>query len=72
MFTAVLRKSAVCARPFRPFNRLAASDSGATAVEFGLVAAPFLALLVAILQTGIVFFAGRVLDEIAAEASRYL
>jgi Flp pilus assembly protein TadG len=45
---------------------------GATAVEFALVAAPFLALLVAILQAALVFFASRVLDEVTEEASRYI
>ena len=45
---------------------------GATAVEFALVAAPFMALLVAILQSALVFFAGRVLDEVTEEASRYI
>jgi Flp pilus assembly protein TadG len=46
------------------------SDSGATAVEFALVAAPFIALLVAILQTMVVFFAQRLLDEVVSQASR--
>jgi Flp pilus assembly protein TadG len=45
---------------------------GATAVEFALVAAPFLALLVAIIQAALVFFASRVLDEVTEEASRNL
>jgi Flp pilus assembly protein TadG len=72
MFTAILPKLAVRARLFRPINRLAANTSGATAVEFGLVAAPFLALLIALVQTGIVFLAARVLDEAAAESSRYI
>jgi Flp pilus assembly protein TadG len=72
MPTADLRKSAIRAGLCRPFNRLAASESGATAVEFGLVAAPFLAVLVALLQTGMVFFAGRVLDEITDQAGRYI
>jgi Flp pilus assembly protein TadG len=45
---------------------------GATAVEFALVAAPFLALLVAILQAALVFFASRVLDEVTEEAARNL
>jgi Flp pilus assembly protein TadG len=48
------------------------NDRGATAVEFALVAAPFLALLVALFQTAMVFFAGRMLDEITEEASRYV
>jgi Flp pilus assembly protein TadG len=46
------------------------SEEGATAVEFALVATPFVALLVAIIQTMIVFFAQRVLDEVVSEASR--
>ena len=46
------------------------SESGATAVEFALVAAPFIALLVAILQTMVVFFAQRLLDEVVSQASR--
>jgi Flp pilus assembly protein TadG len=72
MITAFLRTLAVRAKLLRPVDRLVRNDSGATAVEFGLVAAPFLALLIALLQTGIVFLAQRVLDEIAAEASRYV
>ena len=47
-------------------------SKGAAAVEFALVATPFIALLVAILQTIIVFFAQRVLDEVTEEASRYI
>ncbi|MBV8696283.1 MAG: pilus assembly protein [Bradyrhizobium sp.] len=46
------------------------ADGGATAVEFALVAAPFIALLVAILQTMVVFFAQRLLDEVVSQASR--
>ena len=57
-------------RPFpRAFFRC---RKGATAVEFALVAAPFLALLVGILQSALVFFASRVLDEVTEEASRNL
>jgi Flp pilus assembly protein TadG len=48
------------------------NTKAATAVEFGLVAAPFLALLVGIIQASLVFFAQRVLDEVTEEASRYL
>ena len=46
--------------------------SGATALEFGLVAAPFIAVLVALLETMLVFFAGRVLDATTEEASRII
>lgn len=58
--------------PLHPFKRLARNERGAAALEFGLVAAPFLALLVALFQTATVFFASRVLDEIVANASRYI
>ena len=52
--------------------RFARSSSGAAAVEFGLVAAPFLVLLIATMETALVFFAGRVLDETTEQASRYI
>jgi len=47
-------------------------EAGATAVEFALVATPFLALLMAIMQTMIAFFAQRALDEVVSEASRVI
>ena len=72
MVTAVLRKLTPRVGQPRAFKSLVRNDGGAAAVEFALVAAPFLALLVAIFQTGIVFFASRVLDEVAAQSSRYI
>jgi Flp pilus assembly protein TadG len=47
-------------------------NRGAAVVEFALVAAPFLALLIALFQTVLVFFAERVLDETTEQASRYI
>ena len=41
-------------------------------MEFALVATPFLAILIAIIQTMIVFFAQRALDEVASESSRLI
>ena len=37
-------------------------QDGAAAVEFALVAAPFLAMVFAIMETAIVFFAGQALE----------
>jgi Flp pilus assembly protein TadG len=54
------------------FGRFFRSNSGVAAVEFGLVAAPFLVLLIAILETALMFFAQRLLDETTEEASRYI
>lgn len=45
-------------------------ERGATTVEFALIALPFLALLIAMLQTALVFFAGQVLQSATTEAGR--
>jgi Flp pilus assembly protein TadG len=45
-------------------------QDGAAAVEFALVAAPFLALLFAIIETALVFFAGQSLEASVAESGR--
>jgi Flp pilus assembly protein TadG len=45
---------------------------GNAAVEFALVAAPFLALTIAILETALVFFAQQVLQTATTEASRLI
>jgi Flp pilus assembly protein TadG len=52
--------------------RLARRSEGNAAIQFGLVAAPFFALLFAIMETAIVFFAGQTLETAAAEAARLI
>ena len=47
-------------------------ERGATAVEFALIAVPFLALLLAMVETALVFFAGQVLQQATTEASRLI
>jgi Flp pilus assembly protein TadG len=46
--------------------------SGAAAVEFAMVAAPFLALVFAIMETAIVFFAGQALETAASDSARLI
>jgi Flp pilus assembly protein TadG len=59
-----------CAPPLlRRF--LSQTDAGAT-LEFGLLAAPFVAGLFAILQTALVFFAGQALETAAAASARLI
>lgn len=72
MLTVMLRRVAIRAPRLPALRRIARNDSGATVVEFALVAAPFLALLIALFQTGIVFLASRILDEVTAESARYI
>jgi len=52
----------------RAVRRLVRRQDGAAMVEFGLVATPFLALLFAILETALIFFAGQALETAVAEA----
>jgi Flp pilus assembly protein TadG len=47
-------------------------ESGATIVEFGIVVFPFLALLFAIIETALVFFAGQVLETAVADSARLI
>ena len=61
----------------RPFasaavRRLLGQQDGAAAVEFALVAAPFLALVFAIMETALVFFAGQTLETAAADSARLI
>jgi Flp pilus assembly protein TadG len=56
--------------PVRAARRFVRQQDGSAAVEFGFVAVPFLALLFAILETALVFFASQTLEAAAADASR--
>jgi Flp pilus assembly protein TadG len=44
-------------------TNLVRADKGAAAVEFAIIAVPFIALLLAILQTGVVLFAAQALES---------
>jgi len=75
MFDAARGKIAVCLRrlmPSRLARRFVRQQDGAAAVEFALVAAPFLALIFAILETAFVFFAGQTLEATAADSARLI
>ena len=53
-------------------RRFRRDETGATAVEFGLVAVPFVALMFAILETALVFFAGQTLETAVSNAARLI
>ncbi len=53
-------------------GRFARRQGGAAAVEFALVAMPFLGLTFAILEAGIVLLAGQTLQTAATEAARQI
>jgi Flp pilus assembly pilin Flp len=52
------------------FRRFRRDGQGATAVEFGLVAVPFFALVFAIIQTALVLYVEEVLQTAVDKASR--
>ena len=56
----------------RRVRRLARQEDGSAAVEFALVATPFLALLFAILETAFIFFASQTLEAAVADSGRLI
>lgn len=58
---------------WRPLlRRFRRSQDGATIVEFGFVAIPFFALLMAIFETALMFWTNQVLEESLSQVSRAL
>jgi len=53
-------------------RRFVRQQDGAAAVEFALVATPFLALTFAIIESALVFFAGQTLEAANADAARLI
>lgn len=53
-------------------GRFLRAERGVAAVEFALVAPPFIALLYAILQTALLFFAQQVLQTATTQAARLI
>lgn len=58
--------------PHKEVPNLAADESGVVAVEFGLIATPFLALLFGILAVGLYFFTQVALENAVVDASRQI
>ena len=54
----------------RVTQRFARDEGGSAAIEFAVVALPFFALLFAIMQTALVFFAGQILETANGDAAR--
>jgi Flp pilus assembly protein TadG len=54
------------------FGAFIRDSKGATAVEFALVATPFLAILAALIQAFLVFFAQSVLENAVRQSSRQI
>jgi Flp pilus assembly pilin Flp len=53
-------------------RRLVRQQDGSAAVEFGMVAAPFLAMVFAIMETAIMFFSSQALETAVADSARLI
>ena len=53
-------------------RRFRRNRDGTTMVEFGLIAIPFFALLLAIIQTAMIYYVGEVLQTAVADSSRLI
>jgi Flp pilus assembly protein TadG len=60
------------AKTLKLLRRFRRDRRGSAAVEFALIATPFFALLFAIIETSIVFFAGQVLETGLQDSARLL
>lgn len=69
---AAIAKGARRVLPRSCVRQFARRQDGSAAIEFGLVAAPFLALVFAILETAFVFFASQTLEAAVADSSRLI
>ncbi len=69
LFPASSRAGRKLARFARKLTR---REDGSTLIEFGIVVIPFLALLFAIIEIALVFFAGQVLETAVADSSRLI
>jgi Flp pilus assembly protein TadG len=53
-------------------RKLLRREDGSAAIEFAVVAAPFLALLFAVMESALMFFADQTLETAVAESSRLI
>ena len=75
MFETIQMTAANCLRGLTRsplIRRFVRQQDGSSAVEFSLIAAPFLALLFAIIETAMVFFAGQTMEAAVASSSRLI
>jgi Flp pilus assembly protein TadG len=67
LLRAVARPARGVARTTRRFGR---AKEGAAAVEFAIIITPLLAIMFAIIEVALVFFAGQVLETATADSAR--
>jgi Flp pilus assembly protein TadG len=70
MWTTLKSRLASGRKPAASVAGFARREDGAAALEFAIVAAPFIALILATMQTALAFFAGQVLESAVADSSR--
>ena len=59
-------------RRLNPIRQFVRREDGSAAVEFGAILLPFMALVFAIMETALVFFAGQTLETAVADSARLI
>lgn len=75
MFKFKSRKKSLSKTPAKPrglLRRLHDDRSGATALEFAIIATPFFALMLALIEVSLVFFANFTLENAVDQAGRMI
>jgi Flp pilus assembly protein TadG len=72
MLTMLKNKLAAGRKRLAWSGSFARREDGTAALEFAIVAAPFIALILATVQTTLAFFAGQVLESAVTDASRII
>jgi Flp pilus assembly protein TadG len=70
--TIATRFAAGARRLAAPVRKLLRREDGAAAIEFAIVATPFLALMFAIMETALMFLAGQTLETTVQNSSRLI
>jgi hypothetical protein len=68
----MLTRAAKRIRRLQAARRLAEGEDGVAAIEFAFIVAPFLALVFAIIETSLIFFATQTLEKATADAARLI
>ena len=66
------RVRTICGRAAAPLRRFGGDRRGVTIIEFAFVVGPLMALLIAILQVSLTFFAQQNLETVAEKSTRVL
>jgi len=72
MFASRTRRARLPARLAKLFARFSAGREGAAAVEFAMIAIPFFLIIMATVQTAVIYMAEQELETVTEQSSRFI